>query len=597
MGQRFLLLSLALALSAGGCGDASSAPPGADGGVDAGACARACDDGLYCNGTEHCDPTSAAADEDGCVAGEVPCAVGCVEATASCGDPCPDADRDGAHRADCGGTDCDDTAPAVHPGASEVCDTDGIDEDCNPATFGVRDADGDSYADATCCNTRSDGTRVCGPDCDDTSGGVHPALAEVCDMRDNDCDASIDEGVVPTWHPDLDGDGNGDPAGTTRMDCLSPGPGWSDDAADCDDTRDDVHPGLPELCNGRDDNCQNGTADEVGCACITGTMESCGSSVGACRVGTRHCIAGAWGPCGEGWVGASPEACDPTHPGPAGVDEDCDGMIDEGLVTSGCYADADMDSYGTGSAGYACAALGGGCPPGTATRGGDCDDARDDRNPGRAEVCNVADDDCDARTDEGLHVRRVDVAAATVDCGGIGPYGRDMSCEQAMSAACGTLNSGNYCTIGQGWYVAAGGNLTLGCAQPVLYRSDIQLWELTARHAGCDGTAGDYNACQSAAHRYCGVFGYVTGYTTRLGTNVVSLSCFDTTQVATMNVTWAQLDARDGAAEHYCAGPSRDGWWCTRAVDAFCREQGFVTGFGPMEYTAGGGLIACLRSY
>lgn len=57
---------------------------------------------------------------------------------------CIDADADGA----CGEQDCDDADPAVHPGASEVCD-DGLDNDCNllrdqadPACAG--DSDGDA---------------------------------------------------------------------------------------------------------------------------------------------------------------------------------------------------------------------------------------------------------------------------------------------------------------------------------------------------------------------------------------------------------------------------------------------------------------------
>ena len=55
------------------------------------------------------------------------------------GPVCRDLDGDGHADAHCGGDDCDDTAPDVHPGAPEICD--GIDDDCDrvvdPACVGL----------------------------------------------------------------------------------------------------------------------------------------------------------------------------------------------------------------------------------------------------------------------------------------------------------------------------------------------------------------------------------------------------------------------------------------------------------------------------
>jgi len=56
-----------------GCGDDGSTP---DGGLDGSATCVAdedCDDGVFCNGAESCDPTAGSADARGCLRGEVPC--------------------------------------------------------------------------------------------------------------------------------------------------------------------------------------------------------------------------------------------------------------------------------------------------------------------------------------------------------------------------------------------------------------------------------------------------------------------------------------------------------------------------------------------
>lgn len=142
----------------------------------------------------------------------------------------------------CGGTDCDDTDSNRFPGNPEVCDPDHRDEDCDPTTFGVRDADGDGYPDAACCNRADDGTLRCGSDCDDDAPAVHPAAAEICDGLDNDCDPS-------TWALGEDDDGDGYADATCGGD-------------DCDDECPTCHPaGGAELCDGLDQDC-DGTLDE-----------------------------------------------------------------------------------------------------------------------------------------------------------------------------------------------------------------------------------------------------------------------------------------------------------------------------------------------
>jgi hypothetical protein len=78
----------------------------------------------------------------------------CTEAEKRCGAAgCrDDKDGDGRISVACGGDDCDDTDRRRYPGNPEVCDNNGLDEDCNFSTIGDRDADGDGFVDARCWN-------------------------------------------------------------------------------------------------------------------------------------------------------------------------------------------------------------------------------------------------------------------------------------------------------------------------------------------------------------------------------------------------------------------------------------------------------------
>ena len=59
------------------------------------------------------------------------------------------------------------------------------------------------------------------------------------------------------------------------------------------------------------------------CECREGEERPCGGSLGVCRPGVQHCMGTQWGAC-EGEVGASVETCN-------GLDDDCDGQVDNGI--------------------------------------------------------------------------------------------------------------------------------------------------------------------------------------------------------------------------------------------------------------------------
>ena len=62
---------------------------------------------------------------------------------------------------------------------------------------------------------------------------------------------------------DGDADGHGDMTDAGTPYCEAPSDSWITDATDCDDTRADVHPGAPEVCDAddTDEDC-DGTADD-----------------------------------------------------------------------------------------------------------------------------------------------------------------------------------------------------------------------------------------------------------------------------------------------------------------------------------------------
>ena len=104
------------------------------------------------------------------------------------------------------GTDCNDTAFSVNPGAIEICG-DGIDNNCDGTqndedaigcVYWYADGDADGYGnpkDPKClCAGFGKYTTNLLADCNDVIASINPGAAEVCgDLLDNDCDGDTDE--------------------------------------------------------------------------------------------------------------------------------------------------------------------------------------------------------------------------------------------------------------------------------------------------------------------------------------------------------------------------------------------------------------------
>lgn len=170
------------------------------------------------------------------------------------------------------GDDCDDADPDRYPGNAEICDLESHDEDCDPGTHGVRDEDGDGFIDAACCNENHDGgDPICEDDCDDGNPDVNPDATEVCDIDavDEDCDGSVNEDLTVSCFPDSDDDGFAVALATASDVCPAPGrddvggcPTGTTDRApesaeltDCAEGDPAIHPGADEACDGVDTDC------------------------------------------------------------------------------------------------------------------------------------------------------------------------------------------------------------------------------------------------------------------------------------------------------------------------------------------------------
>lgn len=95
-----------------------------------------------------------------------------------------------------------------------------------------------AYVYHGCSDTDHDG--YCADlDCNDDNAAINPAATEACDLIDNDCNSTIDEGVTTTYYKDNDGDGYGSITSGTTSACSKPS-GYATSSTDCNDAQSDV---------------------------------------------------------------------------------------------------------------------------------------------------------------------------------------------------------------------------------------------------------------------------------------------------------------------------------------------------------------------
>ena len=285
---------------------------------------------------------------------------------------------------------CDQPCTAEVP-APEICN--GKDDNCDGQTD--EGLGSTSCGDGICSHTVQNCVNGQGQACDPMQG----ATAEVCNGMDDDCDGQVDNNTGTTTC------GMGI-CGHTIQKCVGA------QVQTCDP----MQGSGTEVCNGKDDNCDGQVDEGLG-------SSTCGT--GICLHTAQNCLDGVPQTC-DAFQGASLEVCN-------GQDDNCDGQVDEGLGTSTCGKGVclhtvpncldgvpqtcdPMQDAGT----EVCNGMDDNCDGqvdeglGNTTCGkGICDHATpncvsgvpqtcDPLQGATAELCNGKDDDCDGQVDNGF---------------------------------------------------------------------------------------------------------------------------------------------------------------------------------------------------
>jgi hypothetical protein len=160
----------------------------------------------------------------------------------------------------------------------------------------------------------------------------------------------------------------------------------------------DIHPGADELCNGLDDDCDGTPDEDVVDPQTIGFEDADGDGHGDPSRPILGCR--TTGLFGEPEISPPGDDCDDGNPAVApfaeefcnGLDDDCDGVVDNNGAGGWWYPDLDGDGHGDGyGPEFTCDP-----PAGFIEEGGDCDDAAAGVHPEAPEDCDDGlDSDCD----------------------------------------------------------------------------------------------------------------------------------------------------------------------------------------------------------
>jgi len=284
---------------------------------------------------------------------------------------------------------------------------------------------------------------------------------------------------------------------------------------------------------------------------------ACG--VGACRREAPLCVGGRFQACTP--APPSPEVCD-------GVDNNCNGMVDDGAPGATCGRGRCQRTVGCEGGRVAA------CVPGAPM----------------AESCNGMDDDCDGEVDEGFRAAAIqttytELAQRHDGCttsSRIGP-----TCNAAMSRFC----AGRDCaTTGFGPLENSGDVAVVGCVRAEV--RETQYAVLVRQQEGCTGSSQRMGPeCNAAIHRWCVSQGFVSGFgpIENSGDTAV-VACVPAGVGVGVNTTYTELGQRHAG----CTRGVRWGSDCNAAIHRFCTGRGYATGYGPVENNGDFAAVVCV---
>jgi len=289
--------------------------------------------------------------------------------------------------------------------------------------------------------------------------------------------------------------------------------------------------------------------------CTDGETRDCET---ACDLGVDTCVDGEWMGCSA--PAPALEACN-------GLDDDCDGSVDEDLVRT-C-------TLPTGSEGEEV------CDGGAWT---DC--------LGEAEVCNGVDDDADGLVDEDLEVAVTVVASDELT-------DAHEACDPLITTFDGPCNAAVHRTCADTECAVTGfGPVEQGVLDSSLVCLDdteavvvdTSFSELATHHGDCSEADTHGGACNAAIHRLCAAQGLTTGFgPLEHAGDFAAVAC--TPNADTIDDSYTRLSTFvstcDGSWER--VGPG-----CSAAIHQACVADGYTSGHGPLENSGDLAVIACL---